>query len=275
MQHQDTALSFVVACSLALVLVSVPSYEFLTSEDAYLGALNDEAWLSTLPGELSSEVAGAIGDVLFLSSGNEGALAEYLAGRVTVTWAREQGERAIYAIVAFIKGESDTVDGYVDISIFRQSLLGMLYDMVPPLLVAVLSEYVPAELPLSLILNADGMDGIRGMISLLDFLRMLAIGACAALAGTAVLKKDTIPPMVWARGIGVSGILAIVGVGIVRSRILASFDAASVGFISSYGALFAGDYVRFMVPIIAVATVLAVIGLIVLPLWRGYGTRSP
>lgn len=273
MQYRDMLLFAAIACPVALLLITLPSYEFLTTEDAYLGPLNDESWLSALPDELSVEVAGAIGDALFLSPHNKGVIAEYLSGRVTVTWAREQGESAIHAIVSFIRGESDSIEGYVDITVFRQSLLGMLYGLVPPLLADLISGYVPAELPLSLILHSDDMDGFSGMMSLLGALRVLALACCAAVAGIALLRRDAMPATVWLPGVGASGILAIIGICIVRSRILASFDAASVGFVSSYGKLFAKDYVHDMAPVMFLAVVLAIIGLIALPLWRKCGSR--
>jgi hypothetical protein len=262
MQIRDHALAGAIACSLALLLVTVPSHAILVDEGAYLEALENEEWLQSLPSELSSELAGMISDTLSLSSNNRASLEAHMLSIVSADWARDQAERIIMASVAVIGGSSATLEGYVDITPFRLTLLALLNEMVSPIIAAFVADYVPAQIPLSLLLGSDALGDIRSMVSVLGMLRYLSLAACIAMVVAGCSKRIHMTKLSVAWGIGLAGMLAAIGTFIVRWRIIAAFDAVSVGFVSSYGGLFASEYLVGMRPVLFCSLFLAALGLV-------------
>ena len=269
-KHATRALSGLMALAVAALLVSVTSYGLLTSPPLYEGVLHNPSWNVTFPDDLASELGAAVGGVLGGSDAVQASVSAMFSELISVSWAVEQGESLIHALLAYVRGDTDLIAGGIDIAPFKEDVAQALSGLLPDAVLDALIPLLPDTIPLSLLVGGESLSAMRNTVALLSALRIAAAaGLGLSLVALAYLRREgaQVVPLVGAACLWAGPLVALC-TAYVALDVRHSFASTGISFLRSYGESLSRAYVSSMVLPLALGVGFSLAGAYVLYTYR-------
>ncbi|MHC1597974.1 MAG: hypothetical protein ACXQS3_04540 [Candidatus Methanofastidiosia archaeon] len=254
-----------VACVILLTggIITFDTERTILNPDFYIKSLDDADVYENLPDIISDGLAGSLEDEIEDLNADE--IYDILFEIITPQWTKDSISAIISGLLNYINGDSEVLQGYVDMVSMRDDFIIVVQRDHPDLDSSTVENKIPDMIYLHELVEVEDLDDARSIVSFIHSLVLILILLAAALLiiifvlGKDILEKlNAVGMVLFVSGGFITIISFVIGDKVSEIRGSGAEDALFASIINALGSTYSSVLLLHGAIILAIGTILII-----------------